>query len=188
MKLFSLRGYNTPHMSDARLAFVDVETTGLSPTMNRVIEIGIVLVEDGRVVDTLDSLVNPQEPLSPFIQSLTGISPQDLEQADSFFYLCERVHALLDGAVFVAHNAPFDYGFIRQELKRESIPFESPTLCTARLSRKMYPNYRKHDLSSIIERFGLACKRRHRAYDDARVLWDFYRKMQSDFPEVTLGM
>lgn len=162
------------------LAFVDVETTGLRPTIDRIIEIGIVRVENGQIVRTLNTLLNPQMYVSPMIEHITGISPQLLEDAPSFEDIEEDVYSYLEGAVFVAHNVRFDYSFLRNEFKRFGRMFKAKQLCTARLSRALFPQHRHHNLSSIIERFGLICEHRHRAYDDAHVLWQFYKKIHDD--------
>jgi DNA polymerase-3 subunit epsilon len=154
-------------------AIVDVETTGASPVNDRIIEIGILRVENGRVVKTFNSLINPLKHLSPFITRITGIVPDDLVSAPTFEDLREEIAELLQGAVFVAHNARFDYGFIKNELKRSGVTFNAKCLCTVRLSRKLFPNERKHDLSTLIERHNLECGERHRAFADAKVLWDF---------------
>ena len=86
----------------------------------------------------------------------------------------------------VAHNARFDYSFLKSEFKRTGMSFNAKTLCTAKLSRRLFPRFRHHNLSSIIERFNLECKRRHRAYDDAMVLWQFLRNIQNSFNEKQL--
>lgn len=164
--------------ADRTFAIVDVETTGGSPVYDRVIEIGVILVENGRIVDSFQSLVNPGRPLPPFITSITGITPEDVVHAPLFDEIAFKVRELLAGAVFVAHNARFDYSFIKNEFKRIDSPYQAKTLCTVRLSRKLFPNSKRHDLSSLIERHGLTCPSRHRAYDDAHVLWQFIATMR----------
>ncbi len=160
-------------LADKVFAIVDVETTGSSPTGDRIIEIGILRIEHGVVVDTFESLIDPQKYVPPSIERITGINPRELEGAPTFEHVLERVRELLDGAIFVAHNARFDYAFIKNELKRQGVSFNAKCLCTVRLSRKLFAGERKHDLSSVIDRYDLTCSRRHRAFDDARVLWDF---------------
>jgi len=155
------------------LAFVDLETTGTSARHNRVIEIGIVRVEGGVVVREYHTLLNPGTLVPAFFTSLTGISTAMLVDAPQFEEVALKVAELLDGALFIAHNAPFDYGFLGGECKRLGITFSYPYLCTAKLSRALFPRYRRHNLDSIIERFGLSEGDRHRALDDARVLHQF---------------
>ncbi|MES2213913.1 MAG: exonuclease domain-containing protein [Patescibacteria group bacterium] len=164
--------------TDKTFAIVDVETTGGSPVFDRVIEIGILRVENGEIVETFRSFIDPEKPLPPSIERITGIHTEDLVSAPLFEDVAHKVGELLGGAIFVAHNARFDYGFLKNELKRCGISLNEKCLCTVRLSRKLYPGERKHDLSTVIERHGLVCENRHRAFDDARVLYDFVRTVE----------
>ncbi len=165
------------HFAATPLAIIDVETTGLNPRIERVIEIGILRVENGKVVKTLNTLINPVTYLPPFITEMTGIRNEELERAPTFFDRYKEIFALLDGALFVAHNANFDYSFMCQEFNRVGLNFEANTLCTVQLSRKVFPQHRTHNLGAIIERYGFSYKRRHRAYDDAAVLHKFLRML-----------
>jgi DNA polymerase III subunit epsilon len=165
--------------SEGTFAVVDTETTGTSPGYNRIIEIGIVRVEAGKVVETFQSLVNPECHIEPIIESITGISAAELSQAPSFSDVAGRVSEILRGAVFVAHNVRFDYGFLKNEFKRLNKRFSAQCLCTVTLSRKLYPGNTHHDLSSLIERFGLVCEHRHRALPDAIAAYDFMRSVQT---------
>lgn len=168
------------------LAIVDVETTGLSPKWDRIIEICILRVEDGQIVEKLDTLINPETYVSPFIESITGIRKEDLEAAPLFSEVREKIVEILSDAVFIAHNVNFDYSFIREELKRLETMYSAKTMCTVRLSRNLFPEHRSHNLSSLIERFKLECARRHRAYDDAHVLYQFLEKLKKDLPKKKL--
>jgi DNA polymerase-3 subunit epsilon len=157
-----------------RLAFVDVETTGSSPTRERVTEIGLVRVDfdgDAIRVDEWSTLVNPGRPIPPEIEWLTGITNDMVRAAPPFSEIAQELIDRLEGAVFVAHNARFDYGFLRAEFTRAGLAFHAKTLCTVRLSRALYPDRAPHTLDALIERFDLASEQRHRALGDARVLW-----------------
>jgi len=166
-------------LKNKKFAIVDVETTGASPVFDRIIEIGIICIENGKIASTFNTLINPQTPVSPFIERITGIKSEDLVGAPTFEDVYIKIEELLDGAIFVAHNARFDYGFVKNELKRSGVAYNSKCLCTVRLSRKLYPNFKKHDLSSLIDRFSFICENRHRAFDDAKVLWDFITHIQN---------
>ncbi len=161
-------------LKDKVLAIVDIETTGCSASYDRIIEIGILRIEEGKVVKIFNKLINPQRSVSTTITSITGINLEDLLGAPTFEDISFEIKELLDGAIFVAHNARFDYGFIKNEFKRLGENFSAKCLCSVRLSRKLFPKYKSHDLTSIIERFNLSCKNRHRAFDDAKVIWDFF--------------
>ena len=168
------------------LVFVDTETTGLSPLRDRIIEIGMLRVEDGKLVDTFETLINPNMYVSPFIEELTGIKKQELDSAPPFEDVHRNIFDFLDDAVFVAHNARFDYGFLKNEFKRVEQPFSPKHFCTAKLSRALYPDLNHHNLDSIIERFGFRVERRHRAFDDAEILWKFYQAIQKTFSQELL--
>lgn len=173
-------------MFDHDLAIVDVETTGMSPFHDRVIEVAIIRISKNKIVDKFTTLLNPQMHVSPYISMFTGITNDDLKDAPVFEEVKGRVSELLDGAVFVAHNVRFDYSFIKSELKRTGMPYRAKTFCTVRLSRRLYPEYRSHSLESVISRFKFKFRNRHRAYDDAYVLWQFIQKVKKKFPKDTL--
>lgn len=168
-------------MQDLKLAIVDIETTGGSSPYDRIIEIGIIRVEENRVVETFSTLINPERSLSPFITDLTGITNEELERAPTFSEVYQKIHELLQGCIFVAHNSRFDYGFIKNELKQMGVGYSAKNLCTVRLSRLLYPKYRRHNLDSVMERCNLTCTNRHRALGDARVVWDFLLHAQKKF-------
>lgn len=161
--------------TDLPLSIVDVETTGQSAAFGRVIEVAVIRLEKGNVVKTFESLVNPERFISPVIEGLTGISNEDVAEAPRFSQIARRLYSILDGAVFVAHNARFDYSFIRSEFSALGIPFTAKCLCTVRLSRKLFSEHRRHDLSSLIERHELPCDARHRAMGDAKAVLEFLR-------------
>ncbi len=169
----------------SRLAFIDVESTGAHPVRDRITEIAILRVEDGEVVARWESLVAPGQPIPPLIEEVTGISDAMVADAPPFEALADTVAALLEGCVFVAHSARFDYGFIRNAFTRIGREFEAPVLCTVKLSRALYPEHHRHGLDALIERHGLTCSARHRAMGDVDVLWQFVRGLEAGFaPEV----
>jgi DNA polymerase III subunit epsilon len=164
------------------LTFVDIETTGGSINFDRIIEIGILQVKNNKLEKTFETFLNPDRSLPPEITNLTGIQASDLEKAPSFFDIKDELMGYFEDTVFVAHNARFDYGFLKQEFLRYGDRFSQKQLCTVKLSRLLYPEHRHHNLDSIIERFQFEIKNRHRAFSDAKILWDFYQKIQSLFP------
>ena len=164
------------------LVFVDIETTGVSYQRHRVIEVAAIRVENGVVIDTFSSLVDPESPLPPFITGLTGISDNDLAAAPSFYDIAEDIYTILEGAIFVAHNVRFDYGFLKREFSDTGRDFSPKLMCTVRLSRALYPEARGHKLQNLIDRCGLKAESRHRAYDDALAMWQFIQHVQAHFP------
>src|SRR6185369_6233305 len=105
------------------IAFVDLETTGTVATRDRITEIGIVRVHDGELVEEWSTLVNPGCPIPEEIQALTGITNAMVRGAPAFESLRREVFERLDGHLFVAHNARFDYGFLKNEFRRLEMPF-----------------------------------------------------------------
>lgn len=164
------------------MVFVDLETTGSTGTVDRITEIGIVELNEEGEVREWSSLVNPQTSIPTFIQSLTGITNDMVADAPTFAELADEVLARLHGRLFVAHNARFDYGFLKCEFKRLGLEFKAPVLCTVKLSRKLFPQYGKHNLDALIDRHKLHMPARHRALADAAVLRQFWQVLQSQWP------
>src|SRR6185436_7636063 len=171
------------------IAFVDLETTGTTPVGDRVTEIGIVRVVDGRLIEEWSTLVNPECPIPEEIQVLTGITNAMVRDAPTFRQVAAEVRERLEDHLFVAHNARFDYGFVKNEFRRLEVPFTADVLCTVRLSRRLYPDAIGHSLDSVIERHGLqeavqgdAASRtgRHSALGDARALWHFVKQLHRE--------
>jgi DNA polymerase-3 subunit epsilon len=163
-----------------RVCFVDIETTGSSPSRERVTEVGVVSVEsdgDDLRVSEWSSLVNPGVPIPGEIQWLTGITNEMVRSAPPFSDIAPELAARLHDSIFVAHNVRFDYGFLRAEFARCGLTWRAPTLCTVRLSRLLYPDRAPHSLDAIVARFGIDGETRHRALGDARVLWRFLQHL-----------
>ena len=171
-------------MSPPAFAFVDVETTGTRAAADRITEIGIVRVEDACTesprVSEWSSLVDPEVPIPPAIQALTGITDAMVRSAPTFSRVVADVQQMIAGCVFVAHNARFDYGFLKHAFARAARGFSARVLCTVRLSRRLYPEADGHSLDALIARHGLAIANRHRALDDARALWSFLQCVYRD--------
>jgi DNA polymerase-3 subunit epsilon len=164
------------------ISFVDLETTGGRAQRDRIIEIGIVKVRNGEIVDKFETLLNPNHFLPPEIEVLTGIKAADLEDAPTFSQIAEKVQTMLEDSVFVAHNVRFDYGFLYREFERLNMPFSMKHFCTVKLSRRLFPQHLHHNLDAVKERLELECDKRHRAYQDAHLLYQFYQKIQTLFP------
>lgn len=152
-----------------RYAVVDVETTGGGHgSGHRVIEIAIVEVSGGAIVDEWRSLVNPGRGIPYGVQNLTGITPGMVAVAPYFEHLADEVAGRLEGRVFVAHNVAFDWRFVSQELGRagNEVP-RMHRLCTVRMARRLVPGLRRRNLDALTRHFGVPVHGRHRAYGDA---------------------
>ena len=175
------------------LVFVDIETNGLNHIRGRVIEVAAIRVEpasDGsgpKVTRTFSQLIDPGTELPAFITSLTGITASDLKGAQSFHQVAHELHDIMSGAIFVAHNVRFDYSFLKAEFKRCGLNFLPKQLCTVKLSRALYPDQKSHKLQSLIERHGFSYQSRHRAYDDAHILWQFMQLVHQRFPSKVIN-
>jgi DNA polymerase-3 subunit epsilon len=157
------------------LIFVDLETSGANFANDRIIEIGLIEVDQSGTREW-SVLVNPERPLSPFITGLTGIDDAMLDSAPPFREVAPVLLDRLRGRLFIAHNARFDYGFLKSEFRRLGMDFRAPNLCTVKLSRKLFPQHYRHNLDTLVERHGLSVAGdRHRALADARVLWDLWQ-------------
>lgn len=160
------------------MLFIDLETTGATATVDRITEIGIVeLTDQGET--RYSQLVNPQTRIPENIQRLTGIRQEMVEDAPTFEEIAQTLLARLDGRLFVAHNARFDYGFVKNEFRRIGIDFRATVLCTVKLSRALYPQEPRHNLDTLIERHGLVASGRHRALADADLICQFWKKLSA---------
>lgn len=169
------------------LLFIDLETTGATATVDRITEIGIVEVTDIGVT-RWSQLINPDSRIPEFIQRLTGITEEMVADAPRFEDVADSLLARLTGKLFIAHNARFDYGFIKNEFKRLGIDFRARVLCTVKLSRALYPNEPRHNLDTLVTRHGLLQTGRHRALADADLIHQFWEKLQEQFSSEQIAL
>lgn len=155
-------------------AIVDIETTGGHASSNGITEIAVCLHDGERVIDRFETLVNPQCPIPSYIVSLTGISSAMVASAPRFDEIAGRLHTLLSGAVFVAHNVNFDYSFVKHHLKEAGYELQTPKLCTIRLSRKVFPGLPSYSLGNLCRSLGIPVENRHRAGGDAAATADLF--------------
>ncbi|MGO4892634.1 exonuclease domain-containing protein [Flavobacterium sp. W21_SRS_FM6] len=147
---------------------IDVETTGGKTGGHRITEIGAVKVVDGEVVDSWSSLVNPQRHIPKFITQLTGISNDMVADAPLFCEVVDELECFMQGAIFVAHNVNFDYGFFKLEYERLARPFSMPKMCTVREMRKHFPGKASYSLGKLCRELDIELTNHHRALADAR--------------------
>ena len=168
------------------LAFIDIETTGSHFDRDRITEIGIKSLASNQV-QVWEQLINPHTFIPQNIQRLTGISPQMVENQPSFDQIARELKQELEGKIFIAHNARFDYGFIKASFKRSGIDFKPKVLCTVKLSRLLFPDQPRHNLDTIIHAHDLQVSARHRALGDADLLLQFWRVCESKFGKAKLN-
>lgn len=154
-----------------KFVIIDLETTGNSPDKgDRIIEIGIVVWSRGRIVDQFSRLINPNVPISRFISRLTGISSEDVRSEPLFEDVAQEVRALFDESYFVAHNVPFDLGFLNSEFERVGLePLTQPIIDTVELSRMLLPTAPGFKLGQLAEWLCIDHHNPHRALSDAYV-------------------
>jgi len=171
-------------LNKASFSVMDFETTGTSAKKDRAIEIGIVKVKDFKIVDTYRSFINPGRPIPYFITQLTNITNDDVSDAPYFEDILENVKNFIGDDILVAHNANFDYSFLKNEF--EAAGFQPPAnglLCTVKLSKKLYPELKSHKLSSLTSHFKILHKGVHRALGDATVTAKLFLKMLTQLQE-----
>jgi DNA polymerase III subunit epsilon len=168
------------------IVFVDLETTGGNVVHHRITEIGIVRIRDNAVIEEWSTLVNPDCEIPSYIQDFTGISNEMVADAPRFADIAALLWEKLAGATLVAHNARFDYSFLRSEFLKLGRHFSASALCTVKLSRRLFPEHARHNLDAVMERHGLVCSARHRALGDAQVLRDFWFKLKVEIPALEL--
>ncbi len=163
-------GKNAPYV------VFDIETTGLSPSLEEITEIGAIRIENGEQVGTFSQLINPKKPIPPKITQLTGITDEMVQDQPSIDTVLPEFLAFCQGATLVAHNAAFDTGFIREKASRLGLPFHYTIADTLRLSRELYPKEAKHSLNVVAERLGVSLENHHRAVDDATATAEIFLK------------
>lgn len=148
-------------------AVIDIETTGGSSRHERITEIAVYIHDGIQIIEEYSTLVNPERNIPYFITSMTGITNEMVEDAPKFFEVAKKIVEITEGKVFVAHNARFDYSFIRQEFGMLGYNFRRPLLDTVSLCRKLLPGHRSYSLGNLCNDLGIEINGRHRACGDA---------------------
>lgn len=151
-----------------RFAVVDIETTGGFPSQHGITEIAIVLHNGTEIEGVYETLVNPHQPIPPFVIGMTGITNAMVEAAPSFHEVAPQIYNLLKNRIFVAHNVNFDFSFVKHHLKEAGFELSTPKLCTIRLSRKVFPGFPKYGLGHLCRQLNIEIENRHRAGGDAK--------------------
>ncbi len=149
---------------------VDVETTGIPVTKGgRIIEVATVEVKNGAIREEFSTLIDPERPVPRWVTGLTGISREMVVSAPRFRDIAEELRQRLEGRVFVAHNAAYDWAYLSAEMRRARMLIPNgPRVCTVRLARKALPGVRRRGLDSLAAFYGIEIDGRHRAWGDAR--------------------
>lgn len=148
-------------------AIIDIETTGGNSRNDRITEIAIFVHNGEKVVAEYDTLINPECKIPYYISELTGIYDHMVANAPKFYQVAKKIVELTEGCTFVAHNAKFDYNFVRNEFKSLGFDYHKPTLCTVQLSRRLLPGHASYSLGKLTKELGIELNMRHRAGGDA---------------------
>lgn len=165
---------------DPIYAFVDIETTGSRANLDRITEVGVLTLENQESSEW-SRLINPGVHIPNNIQRLTGITPEMVSTKPSFDEIAAELYLELKDKIFIAHNARFDYSFLKAEFKRVGIDFSPKVICTVKLSRRLFPSQGRHNLDTLISVHGLVVQSRHRALDDAKLLYQFWQRCETLF-------
>ena len=152
---------------DADYVVFDLETTGFSPETNRIIEIGAVKVQNGKIVDKFSTFINPQVPIPFRIEQLTSINDSMVIDAPVIADILPEFMKFCEGCVMVAHNADFDMSFIKKNCQRLDIPCKPTIVDTVALARVLLPNLNRFKLDTVAKALGVSLENHHRAVDDA---------------------
>lgn len=168
-------------LSSLTYAVVDVEATGGAYRGDRITEVAVVEVRNGVATTVLDTLVNPQRSIPPWVTRLTNISWEMVRDAPTFREICDQLLGVLDGRVFVAHNATFDWRFLCMEVERATgHVLDGRRLCTVRLARRLLPQLRRRSLDYVSLHYGVENTARHRAGGDASATARVFLRMLED--------
>ncbi|WP_194852593.1 exonuclease domain-containing protein [Nonlabens antarcticus] len=148
-------------------AIVDVETTGGKFNEEGITEVAIYRFDGHEIVDQFASLINPEQPIQPFVVKLTGINNAMLVRAPKFYEVAKRIIEIMDSATLVAHNANFDHRMLRLEFERLGYEFDKQTLCTVELAQQLMPEQESYSLGKLVKSLGIPITDRHRATGDA---------------------
>ena len=162
---------------DSEYVVFDIETTGLSPRYNKIIEIGAVKIKNGKIQDTFSEFINPEVPIPYTITKLTSITDQMVMEAPTIDEILPKFMEYVGDAILVAHNASFDTGFIKEFCKQLDIPFDSTIMDTMTLAHVLIPELGKYTLDRLCKQFNVSLEHHHRACDDAAATAEIFLKM-----------
>lgn len=163
---------------NARYVICDIEATGLHEE-KEIIEIALITVQDEKVVEVYETLINPMLSLSEYIQDLTSISPRDLQAAPKFYEVADAIRMRLEGGVFVSHNTDFDLGLLIKKYKEMGQELKVKNFCTLKVAQHEIPGLKNYNLDALCSFFGIKIKERHRAIGDARATLELFRELQN---------
>lgn len=168
-------------------AILDIETSGGKPKESRIIEIAIIVHDGEKVIETYETLINPEKKIDWFVQKLTGIKDKDVVDSPIFSEVADKILSILNGRIFVAHNISFDYPIVRNEFNRLGIDIRLPHMCTIEASRVLLPGLESYGLKNLTKHLEIDLDNHHRAMDDtlatARIFEHLFTLEENHFEE-----
>ena len=162
---------------DTEYCVLDLETTGISCFTEKITEIGIIKIKDGKEIDTFESFVNPEKPIPEKITEITGITDEMVKNSPTIEEILPKVIEFIGSSVVVTHNTDFDVTWLKYNYEKCGYKWENTYIDTLRLSRALYPHFTKHKLGIIAEKLGIKVEVAHRALDDVKTLVKVFNKM-----------
>jgi len=163
-----------------KFAVIDVETTGLNPTTDRITELGVVIIENFEIKSSYNKLVRSEITIPEKVTAITGINSKLLQDAPSFDEISEEVNSITKDCIVVGHRVQFDYSFLKNEMKRTGAAFSRKTLCTAEFAQLLHPSARSFSLASLCKLYSVTNKRPHRAMPDAEATAEIFLQMAAE--------
>ena len=164
-------------------AIVDIETTGSYSAANGITEISIHVFDGEKIIERFETLINPCQPIPPYIQAMTGITNEMVKNAPKFEEVAENIYTILNDKIFIAHSVNFDYSFVRGHLAAFGFELNCKKLCTVRLSRKIIPGELSYSLGKLCDSLGIIINERHRAGGDAEATVKLFQMLLSNDKE-----
>lgn len=163
---------------------IDIETTGLSPSYDDIIEVSGIRVENGKTVDTFSETINIHRPLPPFITALTGITDNELRESNSAENVLARFCSFVGGDILLGHNVNFDINFLYDKcLDKTGILFENDFVDTLKIGKRLLPQLKHHRLDDLAEYYSIPPRTLHRALGDCEMTVNCYFKMLDDIED-----
>ena len=171
------------HGMDNEYIVLDIETTGLSFRTEKITEIGAVRVKNGEIVDTFECFVNPEIPIPERITELTGITNDMVKNEENINKVMPKFLDFIGDLKLVAHNADFDIGFLKYNAENLGLRMDNEYIDSLQLSRQLFPEFKKHKLGILAEKFGIKVENAHRALDDVKTLVKVFLKLLEKYNE-----
>ncbi|BCN29143.1 3'-5' exonuclease [Anaeromicropila herbilytica] len=169
-------------MTDSFVCF-DIETTGLVPTKDKIIEIGALKIKDGKIVDRFQEFINPDMKIPNHITKLTGINDSMLEGTRNVSDVIKDFVNFCEDDVIIGHNIKFDYSFVKVNAKKENLNYNNKAIDTLKLAREFHSDLESKSLENMCKYYKIENQNAHRAYDDAVATTKLYFKLKENFYE-----